>query len=590
MLSLKRSFLKILNKFPIPVLTTDEKAEITRERYVSLFDSASSENKILFSKKDSAYTVLYENNPDFRLSPLNRFIIIKPFRALNELMKILKENSFYLQSCSIETEPENILKYSKALNEFGITRITGTGKLHAGVPNAPHEGDYELRKLIRFCNLELNLNEMTDTYNPQAHFQKLKFIIDFAKNNSFFYKKLYNKIKFNNLNDIKRFPVITGEDLYNNTPPVSFGMLTDDYKNAISFSSGGTTGKPKFILYSHDEWLDITEQLSKIYRLAGITEDDRVANLFMAGNLWSSFLAVFEALKKINATILPISGNADQDTLINYIQILKPNVLVGLPSVIMKIANEIINGRIKGVRIEKVLYAGESLSIAGYKILKNKLGIKHIKSAGYACVDSGIIGYQCSHTSGRAHHLFSDYMHIDIIDLKTKKIITSPGTEGEIVATNLKRKLLPIIRYRTGDRGIWLDQKCPCQRLDPLFELRGRVGDVIRAGTVSIYPEGIEKYIHTDNRLSNNYQIIAEIKDNRDFMKIVIETLTDIDGVSSKKISEKIKKKILNEYSELNEAVEKKWLGGFEIILAEKDSIPRVKRTGKIIKVIDKRN
>jgi phenylacetate-CoA ligase len=51
--------------------------------------------------------------------------------------------------------------------------------------------------------------------------------------------------------------------------------------------------------------------------------------------------------------------------------------------------------------------------------------------------------------------------------------------DDEIVVTPLYRRLMPIIRYRTGDRGKWVEPSCDCGGGLPLFKLQGRIDSVI---------------------------------------------------------------------------------------------------------------
>jgi phenylacetate-CoA ligase len=57
----------------------------------------------------------------------------------------------------------------------------------------------------------------------------------------------------------------------------------------------------------------------------------------------------------------------------------------------------------------------------------------------------------------------------------------APGETGEIVATGLLNRSMPLIRYRTGDRAAWsADQACACGTLGPIIEsLEGRVDDYL---------------------------------------------------------------------------------------------------------------
>ncbi len=123
----------------------------------------------------------------------------------------------------------------------------------------------------------------------------------------------------------------------------------------------------------------------------------------------------------------------------------------------------------------RIFYAGEHLHPDDRARLASWLGAETIASAGYAGVDSGLIGHQCVATTGGAvHHVLADHTYVEI------------EADGQLVVTNLDRRLHPVIRYRVGDRARWVDGACPCGRTTPRFELLGRGDDALRIGYATV--------------------------------------------------------------------------------------------------------
>jgi phenylacetate-CoA ligase len=54
----------------------------------------------------------------------------------------------------------------------------------------------------------------------------------------------------------------------------------------------------------------------------------------------------------------------------------------------------------------------------------------------------------------RRYFFWPLYGHVELVDLDGKPI-TLPGVMGEIVATGFDNKVMPLIRYRTGDMAMW---------------------------------------------------------------------------------------------------------------------------------------
>ncbi|MBI3038598.1 CoF synthetase, partial [bacterium] len=203
------------------------------------------------------------------------------------------------------------------------------------------------------------------------------------------------------------------------------------------YASGGTTGDAKYTFYSNEEYRNATDVLAFIYREAGIVEQDIVGNLFVAGNLWTSFNVAGRALENIGCLQLPIGGTTSFENMIKYLETFQVTALVGLPSIMVKLAEE-VKSRKSSLRISKILYGGEHLRPATIAYLKGILGCTIVRSAGYACVDTGPIGFQCAFLPGTLHHVLNDYQIVEILNTEdvppnlgdAKKC--SDGVPGEI--------------------------------------------------------------------------------------------------------------------------------------------------------------
>jgi phenylacetate-CoA ligase len=182
------------------------------------------------------------------------------------------------------------------------------------------------------------------------------------------------------------------------------------------------------------------------------------------------------------------------------------------------------------------------------------------------------------------HHLLYDYQYLEILDPETGRPVPE-GEVGEIVVTCLKRRLMPLIRYRTGDLGRRVGEQCPCGRTTPLFELKGRTGDVLRVGTVSIYPDSIAAALSQVQGTSHLFQIVADRTGAKDVLTIRTERLHHGDPDRSGEI----RQAILNENPELPEALAEGWLAALEVEVLEPDGLPRNERTGKIQRAVDRR-
>jgi len=77
-----------------------------------------------------------------------------------------------------------------------------------------------------------------------------------------------------------------------------------------------------------------------------------------------------------------------------------------------------------------------------------------------------------------AMHAQEDYGHHELLDKQGNPV--PPGQLGEITVTGLHNYAMPLIRYRTGDVGIWSDRPCACGRSFPVIErILGRDADFL---------------------------------------------------------------------------------------------------------------
>lgn len=585
---------EISSAWPQGKLTDDEKVEITRTREMGRMDEAFGEARLLVPKDSTSWTIIFESSPEFKLSPLNRCIYIKPFRAWADILRNIIGKSEYLQTVGILASASEVKTLSRALVKCGVTRISEPGQMGEGKVASPHDGTFQLRQLVKTVCIEsvrerFDLGEkLTALEGPSELEEKLAGLLKYASEHSSFYQARIPETSAPLAERFKTIPLLARDDVYEHTPPQGEGLLTGPLEGAYVFASGGTMGTPKFSFYSYEEWDTVTTIIAGIYEAAGIGKSDVVANLFMAGNLWTSFIVANEALAKIGCVTLPIAGNADIELVIKYLQLFRPTALLGLPSILIQIGEYFEKKELKDIRLSTILYGGEHLSDEAKKYLRAVLGAERILSAGYASVDGGPIGYQCPYSPGTVHHLLTDYQHLEILDPRSGEEV-APGSLGEIVITNLERRLMPIIRYRTGDLGRRVFRVCQCGKITPLFELLGRCDDVVRVGSVSIYPDAIEKVLALFPETSRLYQIEASREGKKDLLTIRTESKGG-NPRNKSALQKKIRAALLEKNPELSEALREGWLGGLAIEIVEPGSIPRIRRTGKIKKVMDLRS
>lgn len=75
-------------------------------------------------------------------------------------------------------------------------------------------------------------------------------------------------------------------------------------------------------------------------------------------------------------------------------------------------------------------------------------------------------------------HAQEDYGHHELLDPQGNPV--GPGQVGEITVTGLHNRAMPLVRYRTGDMGVWSTEACSCGRSFPAIEqILGRQVDFL---------------------------------------------------------------------------------------------------------------
>ncbi|RCK79377.1 MAG: Phenylacetate-coenzyme A ligase [Candidatus Ozemobacter sibiricus] len=551
---------------PLGRLSFDEKVEIRRVRELAMMAEAKGQGRLV-APAPFIYTLIASNDPAFRISCLNRTLFFAQVPSLEALLEQAAPVASYLQTVGLVVAPTHRAEWERRLLEIGVKRLTEWGGMSQGSDGAPHEGAYLLGQLVNWVSRE---------HLPEKRLTKLLREIRAAP----YYARLLADLP-GETPDFTAIPLLDRATFYAHCPPKSHDILTGPMRDAYVYTSGGTTGDPKVTLYSNREYRTATDVLAFIYRTAGLTPDDVVGNLFIAGFLWTSFNVAGRALENIGCLNLPIGGATEFAQTIKYLEMFEATGVVGLPSIIVKLAEE-VRARGSPLRIRKILYGGEHMRPQTAEFLKQTLGAEWVRSAGYACVDTGPIGFQCPHLTGAVHHVLEDYQFVEILHPVDQRPC-SVGTVGEIVATNLDRVLMPVVRYRTGDLGRWVSMaECPCGFRGRTFELLGRCDDQLVIGGINLLPPDVAAGLALLPGVSPNFQVVARTQDRHDLLVVRLEAEHPLPDAT---VIEALKK---GSYK-IAEALTKRWLV-IEIEWFKPGGIPRNPRTGKLKTIIEERS
>jgi phenylacetate-CoA ligase len=92
----------------------------------------------------------------------------------------------------------------------------------------------------------------------------------------------------------------------------------------------------------------------------------------------------------------------------------------------------------------------------------------------YGLREAALVGHECDRFT---MHTTDEHVILETIDPETSKLT---GGEGELVVTSLISRVMPVIRYRTGDIVTLSNEPCPCGRsLGRIAISGGRIADFV---------------------------------------------------------------------------------------------------------------
>ncbi len=409
----------------------------------------------------------------------------------------------------------------------------------------------------------------------------LNEIISIARKNSKYYADLYKDIPEDAT--LEMLPLIDQSDFWKHCDKSGGTVATRKQSDGQIFKSGGTTGDPKYSLYSAEEWQTMCECSGAVLHRGGLKNGDKVANLFYAGGMYASFLYTYSMLcfSPVKTIVYNISGNGSIEEMVTTILDHKINCIAGLPSMITQIISYINDKKLTGFNVDTIYFAGETLYPDQRERISKAFGREiDFRSVFYASNDGGPIGYFTKDCGYNEHRTMSDLTIIELIDPDTGEVITEAGKPGKIYITSLFKTLIPLIRYPAGDMGEYTE---PEGVPDRKFRLLGRSDVAARAGYVTLYPQDIGNVLKKSLIDYDAYQIIVDrtTKDSFTF-KIAV---SDVQSADTQKFMENL----YQERPLLKDALEDGTINESKVIWCKASELEYNPRTGKLKVIIDNR-
>lgn len=293
--------------------------------------------------------------------------------------------------------------------------------------------------------------------------QSLSAMVEHARNTVPFYTS-YPRLDWHTLEDIRRLPVLSRDEVRDNADRMVSSATPKSRR--IQVGTTGTTGASLKVTYSGKvarhtwafhmrkwAWASVEPRTPRItFFSSRIIPPQRSDPPYWTYNLPE---------RQILMSIYHLSESS-APAYIAFLRKKQGRVLEGFPSVLGIMADFVLHHSAEPIPMRVVLTDGESL----YPFLREKIE-KAFQTRVFDLYGNtefcGLI-HECER--GRMH-LMPDYAYLEILDAENRPV--PPGEEGFSVWTGFINDTMPLIRYRIGDRGCWLDSgPCPCGRAFPL--------------------------------------------------------------------------------------------------------------------------
>ena len=344
-----------------------------------------------------------------------------------------------------------------------------------------------------------------------------------------FYRKKFEELKidydnFRSLEDLRRLPFTTKQDLRDNYP---YGLFAVPLRDVVRIhSSSGTTGLATVVGYTRNDIKNWSNLVARILTAAGVTADDVIQIAFGYG-LFTGGFGLHYGAERLGASVIPISaGNTKRQ--IQIMQDFKTTALVCTPSYALIIADTLMEMGINpnGLSLRVGLFGAEPWSEAMRREINEKLGIVATDNYGLSEVMGPGVAGECQECNGL--HINEDHFLVEVIDPQTLEPV-APGETGELVITTLTKEAFPMIRYRTRDLTRLMPEPCPCGRtFTRMQRIMGRTDDMLIIKGVNVFPIQIEKVLFEIEGTEPHYQIIVDRENHSDKVTVLVEVVESI--------------------------------------------------------------
>lgn len=188
---------------------------------------------------------------------------------------------------------------------------------------------------------------------------------------------------------------------------------------------------------------------------------------------------------------------------------------------------------------------------------------------------AAVLGFECTAQNGYHVNGFDFYVEVDNPD---------PDGYGEIVFTTLSRRVMPLIRYRTGDVARWIHGNCNCgfpfRRLSPL---RGRLDEQVSCAWGNLHPDFFAAVLSSVPGITDDWQVAVQERKGKQIIQFRLEP------VNGGQNQEELRGAIMNALEAQQPSVRESCRQGLIGVEFSMYATGELRRTRKLLRLVDER-
>jgi len=287
----------------------------------------------------------------------------------------------------------------------------------------------------------------------------------------------------------------------------------------LAIESSGTSGRVTTIYLSRRELEYNARQGNLLYALYGLDGRDRLLSTLDLGFGLGSLL-VERGVRYYPGMFAMVAGRVDPSEAYERLARYEFTVLVSDPFWLARLT-EIARVHGRPARLKLLIGGGEGITD------RTRHEIERFWEAPvcmtYASTEAAtVLGFECPGRTG---------YHVNEFDFAVEVAGPDATGYGEVVITTVNRRVMPLLRYRTGDIARWEDGPCGCGLpFRRLSMIRGRTDEQVSCAWGNVHPEFFAPLLGAVPGLGPDWQVALHERGLSPVMQFRVELKEEADA------------------------------------------------------------